>query len=1082
MRSRLAFPYISISVLIALLAVLLYPSVFTMLRARIPSAWRQSLLSRQPRTYATTASSNASITDPSAFPKPGSKLHGFTLQRTQHVPELELTAVHLQHDRTGAQYLHVARGDPNNVFAIGFKTNPPDGTGVPHILEHTTLCGSVKYPVRDPFFKMLPRSLSNFMNAFTSSDHTTYPFATTNAQDFRNLMSVYLDATLNPLLKATDFAQEGWRIGPENPLAAASKNGSDAEAAEKLVFKGVVYNEMKGQMSDASYLYYIRFHEHLIPALNNSGGDPAKITDLTYEQLKSFHAVHYHPSNAKIFTYGDMPLAEHLKEVGEQLDKFERIEIDTDIKQPIDLSMGPKTVTIKGPVDPLVPADKQHKTSLTWVVKEAEDMVERFGLSVLSSLLLDGYGSPLYTSLIESGLGSDFTPNTGFSATGRGASFSVGLTGVQESSVSAVHEAIHKTLREVHEKGFEKIKVEGILHQLELSLKHKTAHFGMGLMNRVTPDWFNGVDPFDALAWQKTVDGFKARYHAGGYLEGLLKKYYLTEKTLTFTMVPSETYAAEVVEEENQRLERKIEEASKDFPGAEAAKEHLVQRELELLEEQENGRNQDLSSLPTLHVADIPRVKPEKELRHTSMGDVQVQWREAPTNGLTYFRAVHRFENLPDELRELIPLFTEALLRLGTRTMSMEKLEELIKLRTGGINVGYHSSTSPTDLDRYEEGLVLSGYAFDRNVPAMYELMRTLLIETDFDSPEAEKRILQLLQTSAMGAIDGVAETGHAYARRYAMAGLTPEGRLREQISGLTQVQLTAALASRSEPGALRDVIDKLKILQQIAISNASSLRVALNCDPESVSTNEKMLQDFLQTLPAKINTTGLETATPQQTKFARNAKTFFPLPYQVYYSGIALRTVPYTHPSGAALQVLAQLLTHKHLHHEIREKGGAYGGGAFSQGLGGVFGFYSYRDPNPQNTLRIVEETGRWAVDREWTDRDIEEAKLSVFQGLDAPQSVADEGMTRFLAGVEWAAQQKRREQLLDVKAEDVKRVAEEYLINRAKDAATAVLGERKAWVKDGEWTLKDLGALAERVEEFEDAHSSASASAAAA
>jgi Zn-dependent M16 (insulinase) family peptidase len=687
------------------------------------------------------------------------------------------------------------------------------------------------------------------MNAFTSSDHTTYPFATTNAQDFRNLMSVYLDATLRPLLNANDFTQEGWRIGPENPLAA--KEGS---ADSKLVFKGVVYNEMKGQMSDASYLYYIRFHEHLIPSLNNSGGDPQKITDLTHEQLKAFHAAHYHPSNAKIFTYGDMSLEEHAKSIGEQLSNFSKISTDHDIKKPIDLSGGPQTVTVQGPTDPLVPADAQYKTSVTWVVNQTEDMVERFSLSILSSLLLDGYGSPFY-KLIESGLGSDFTPNTGFSPSGMGATFSVGLTGVEKDAVPKVKEAIIETLKETKNNGFDKIKIEGILHQLELSLKRKTAHFGMGIMSRVEGDWHNGIDPFDTLAWQKTVDGFKSKYAQEGYLEGLLEKYMLHGSTLTFTMEPSPTYGQDLADEEATRLASKIADVTKQFPSEKEATEHLAKREMELLEEQESARNQDLSCLPTLHVDDIPRIKPKKEIRHSQVGNVKIQWREAPTNGLTYFRAVHSFENLPDELRELIPLFSDSLMRLGTKNMSMEKLEEQIKLKTGGVSIGYHSSTSPTSLDGYEEGLVLSGYALDHNVPAMYDLFRTLILDTDFDSPEAEKRIRELLSTSASSAMDSVAESGHAYARKYAMASLTPEGRLKEQISGLTQVQLTTRLAALTEPGSLADVITKLKILQSIAVSNASSLRTAIICDADSSSFNERKLANFLSGLPSKVRT-----------------------------------------------------------------------------------------------------------------------------------------------------------------------------------------------------------------------------------
>jgi len=885
------------------------------------------------------------------------------------------------------------------------------------------------------------------MNAFTSSDHTSYPFATTNQQDFRNLMDVYLDATLHPLLKSNDFIQEGWRIGPENPLA-------ECESIKNLVFKGVVYNEMKGQMSDASYLYYIRWHEHLIPALNNSGGDPQKMTDLTYDQLKRFHTLHYHPSNSRIFTYGDMPVEEHLEQLGKVLAPFDHIKVDEDVKNPVELVAGSQYVNVQGPPDPMIPQDAQYKTSITWSLGET-DLVERFSLSVLSSLLLDGYGSDFYRGLIEAGLGSDFTPNTGFSPMGKLSVFSVGLTGVQQDNVKGVKTAIYKILQEVPEKGFNKIKVDGILHQLELSLKHKTAHFGMGIMQRVQGDWFNGLNPFDVLAWQKTLDQFKERYSKPQYLENLVKKHLLTDRTLIFTMEPSETYAQEIADEESSRLSSKILETTKRFSSEEEAVNHLAQQELELLEVQEAARNQDLSCLPTVHVRDIPRIKHRKELRHSTVGDVKVQWREAPTNGLTYFRAVSVLKELPDELRELIPLFSDSIMRLGTKNLSVDQLEELIKLKTGGISVGYHSSTSPLSLDKYEEGLILSGHAFDRNMPDLYDLLHKVIVETDFDSPEAERKILQLLQTSANGALDAVAETGHAYARRYAAAGLTPEGRLTEQVSGLTQLKLTASLATQSQTGALYDVIQKLKTIQSIAVANQTSMRVALTCGSESVKDNERLLSSFLLSLPQQP----VNFSSQPSSDYSRNSKSFFPLPYQVYYSGVALRTVPYVDNAGPALQILSQLLTHKHLHHEIREKGGAYGGGAYSQGLGGVFGFYSYRDPNPVNTLKIIKESGMWARERAWTAQDLEEAKLSVFQSIDAPESVSQEGITQFLTGVDQDMQQQRREQLLDVTADDVKSVADKFLVNGVDSAHIAVLGAPKEWVnKESGWDIRDL------------------------
>jgi Zn-dependent M16 (insulinase) family peptidase len=901
---------------------------------------------------------------------------------------------------------------------------------------------------------MLPRTLSNFMNAFTASDHTFYPFATTNEQDFKNLMSVYLDATLHPLLKKSDFTQEGWRIGPENPLAATQ--GEDASAdAKKLVFKGVVYNEMKGQMSDAGYLYYIRFQDHIFPAINNSGGDPQKITDLTYEQLKSFHAEHYHPSNAKVFTYGDMPLGDHLQAVDAQLSAFERIREDAEIRRPIDLSDGPKHVIVSGPVDPLVDKDMQYKTSTSWLMGESTDIVESFSLGVMSALLMDGYGSPLYKGLIEAGLGADWSPNSGFDTSGQVQIFSIGLTGVKKADVPKVKEAIHKTLENVYKTGFERSKIDGYLHQLELSLKHKTANFGMSLMQRIKPKWFEGVDPFEALAWNDTVSAFEAELANGGYLEGLLKKYLLNDKTLTFTMEPSPTYGDDIASEEALRLAQKIEDFTTQVGSEREARAQLERQELELLEEQGKSNSQDLSCLPSVHVKDIPRKKEVIAVRDSQVDGVKTQWREAPTNGLTYFKAINTFENLPEELRELIPLFTDCIMRLGTKDMTMEQLEDLMKLKTGGVSAGYHATSSPVDFHTASEGMIFSGTALDRNIPDMYRLLRMLIMDTNFDGPDAELRIRQLLQGSADGVVNSIASRGHAFAQGVAESGLNTIGRLKQQVSGLAQVQLITSLAARPESQGLADVIEKLKAIQQLALSGSSTLRTSLICGSESVAQNEAALQSFLSTLPKKTSLSG-KAATPE---FIRNTKTFYPLPYQVYYGALAVPTVSYTSSAGAPLQILAQLLTHKHLHHEIREKGGAYGGGAYARGSDGVFGFYSYRDPNPQNTISIMRGAGQWAVDKQWTEQDLEEAKLSVFQGLDAPQSINSEGLNNFLYGITDDMVQQRREQLLDVSKDQIRDVAHKYVVEALDKGQERLvfLGKKKPWV-DSTWDIKNM------------------------
>lgn len=899
---------------------------------------------------------------------------------------------------------------------------------------------------------MLPRTLSNFMNAFTAADHTFYPFATTNAQDFKNLMSVYLDATLRPLLKESDFTQEGWRVGPENPQALAA--GAEVKPEDrKLVFKGVVYNEMKGQMSDAGYLFYIRFQDHIFPDINNSGGDPQKITDLTYEQLKKFHADHYHPSNAKVFTYGDMPLADHLKEIDAQLSVFERIRGETAIHRPIDLSSGPREVKLFGPIDPLVGPNKQFKTSVSWVLGDTSNVVESFSLALISALLTDGYGSPLYKGLIETGLGTDWSPNSGYDSSAKVGIFSIGLTGVQEADVPRVKPAVQDILRSVREKGFERSKIDGYLHQLELGLKHKTANFGMSLLHRLKPKWFTGVDPFDSLAWNDTLAAFEAEYAKGGYLEGLMDKYLLNDNTLTFTMAPSPEFVQELAKEEETRLRSKIEAAVESAGGQDQAQAAFEARELALLAEQAKSNTEDLSCLPSVHVKDIPRQKEPVVLRHEMLGNVRLQLREAPTNGLTYFRAINVLENLPDELRSLIPLFADSIMRLGTKDMTMEQLEDLIKLKTGGVSVGYHSASQPTDFTQASEGLVFTGMALDRNVPVMFDLLRKLIVETNFDSPEAAQQIRQLLQASADGVVNDIASSGHAFARRAAEAGLTWDAFLKEQVSGLSQVKLVTSLASRPESDQLQDVIAKLKQIQQFAL--AGNMRAAITCDTESVANNSNSLSKFLNSVASRA----VSFPSRQAPQFSRNIKTFYPLPYQVYYGALALPTVSYTSPDGAPLQILSSLLTHKHLHHEIREKGGAYGGGAYSRAVDGIFGFYSYRDPNPLNTINIMRNAGQWAVDKKWSDRDLEDAKISVFQGVDAPRAVNEEGMGYFVYGITEEMKQQRREQLLDVTKDQVREVAQKYIVDAlAKQSERVVfLGEKRDFV-DGSWVVNEM------------------------
>jgi hypothetical protein len=863
-----------------------------------------------------------------------------------------------------------------------------------------------------------------------------------------------MDATLNPLLSESDFLQEGWRIGPKS-LQGLGPDASkkEREASQQLEFKGVVYNEMKGYMSDTNYLYNIRFQEHMAPDLNDSGGDPQKITSLSHQMLRQFHQDHYHPSNSKIYTYGNIPLDEHLQELAQRMEQFDRKQPEDKIVDPIDLSSASREVEIEGPVDPLSPPERQYRTSTSWILNDQDDLVTRFSLALMTDLLMDGYGSPVYRALIESGLGTSFSPNSGSLRVGSKAIFSLGVIGAGKSDVPAIKKVIFDTLSAVHEQGFDANKVDGILHQLEFGVKNKTANFGMSMMQRVLGEWYRGSEPFQALLWQETVDGFKERYAQPGYLEGLLKTSLLDGNTFTFTMKPSTAYAAQALHDEKARMQKKMVEYVLQHDGPEKAQEALIKQEFEL--QQKQSAEPDLACLPSLSINDVPRVKSLKPITHSEVRGARVQWRNAPTNGITYFRAINPLEGLADELRELLPLFSDCVMRLGTASQTMEQMEQEIRLTTGHVATSYHSSTSPLDISTWEEGFAFSGYAFDGNVDRMFGILRSLILETHFDGPEAEAKIRELVQGSASMALDTISESGNSFATRYALSGLTPELRASEQTGGLSQLLLTIKLSRLTEAGSLRPTIEKLKFIQRLVLSNIRNIRVAITCGPESVLANEQHLLSFLNSLQspaasgnASPGTADFQPSKDYMTPTAPHPKTLLTLPFQVSYAGLALPGAPYTSRDGAALTILAHALTHGRLHREIREKGGAYGAGASSHGLAGAFAMSSYRDPAPGRSLAVMRDAGRWAAE-EWARdaegaRLLDEAKLSVFKGLDAPRHVYQEGMQWFVHGIAPEMAQTRREMLLDVSVEDVRAAAQKFLVEGADGARAMLIADR--------------------------------------
>ena len=382
----------------------------------------------------------------------------FELRRSERVEALNLTVEEYFHKVTGARHIHLAADDDNNAFLVAFLTVPQDSTGVAHILEHTALCGSERFPVRDPFFLMLRRSLNTFMNAMTASDWTAYPFASCNRKDYFNLLDVYLDAAFFPKLDELDFAQEGHR------LEFAEAGNADSE----LVYKGVVYNEMKGAMSSPVAQLWQKLAEDLYPTTTyhyNSGGDPAHIPDLSYEQLKAFHARHYHPSNAVFFTYGDIPAAEH-QQVFEAraLSRFQPLDVDFRVP-PEQRYDTPRQVHAHYPAEDGETARRTHIV-LGWLLGEITDLDKVLEANLLARVLLDNSSSPLLHALETTALGTAPSPLCGLDDSSREMAFAAGVEGSEPEHAEAVEALVFEVLEQVARDGVPQEQVEAVLHEI----------------------------------------------------------------------------------------------------------------------------------------------------------------------------------------------------------------------------------------------------------------------------------------------------------------------------------------------------------------------------------------------------------------------------------------------------------------------------------------------------------------------------------------------------------------------------------------------------------------------------------------
>lgn len=684
----------------------------------------------------------------------------------------------LSHPKTGARHIHIACPEDNHTFGVLFPTVPQDSTGVAHILEHVVLAGSEHFPVRDPFFSMIPRSLKTFMNAMTSSDWTMYPFSSRNEKDFFNLLSVYLDAAFFPLISHEAFKQEGHRLEFENP----------EDPGSGLRFKGVVFNEMKGTMATPGSVMHQGIGTALFPDLtyeHNSGGDPRHIPDLTWEQLKNFHAEHYHPSNSYFFTYGSLPLEKILGEIeARTLSRFDKIEVDVSIPDVQRISE-PRTEKLSYPLSSAEDPSRKHQALVAWVTNHVFDSFETLTLHVIQETLLGNPAAPLYRALIGSGLGDALADGTGYHTEFRQAVFGAGLQGIGPGDGRRVEKIVLDTLSEQVAKGLDPEGVEAAIHQLEFEAREVSNRgypFSLKVYFELSGAYIYGGDPYRSLQFEQDLSALREALGRGRFLEEKIEQWFLNNgHRALLLLAPDQELEARQTQAELKRLAEIEARLSQDD------RLRIVEdaRRLRQLQEQK----EDLSVLPTLELSDVPMKFERIPAKDRRIAGTQAGFYPQPTNGITYVDWRADFSRLPDHLIDRLALFAYAVPKMGAAGDDYLAMAQRISSYTGGIfsSAGVRPVAGE---DSLLKNWTISGKSLARNHTNFVSILRDLLTAIQFDAERLHELIAEL-KAHKEAAVVG---SGTTYAQYLASAKLSEAGVLEERLNGSASLRFCGSL------------------------------------------------------------------------------------------------------------------------------------------------------------------------------------------------------------------------------------------------------------------------------------------------
>lgn len=936
----------------------------------------------------------------------------FQLVRQHHVEALDILVSEYKHKVTGAMHYHLATDHDENVFLVAFRTQPMDSKGEAHILEHTALCGSEKFPVRDPFFLMIRRSLNTFMNAFTAADWTAYPFATQNKKDFQNLLEVYMDAAFAANLNPLDFAQEGIRIELEDG---------------QPVYKGVVFNEMKGAMSSPSDQLYHQLAHHLFPKTTyhyNSGGDPKDIPDLSYDELVTFYKSHYHPSNAIFMTFGDQS-AYHLQEQFEKLALSKFTKGETIYSKEEQRLTAPIEVQETYAVDAEDLKDKTYHI-LSWLLPKTSDVKLRLGMRLVEGILLENSASPLRHYLETCGYAQSTGPIMGVDDSNYEMTFYCGVQGSNPEHAEAFRQGVLNILQDVASKPIDKDMVDAILHQIELHQREISGDgtpYGLTLILNGLGSAIHHNDPIHAWDVDTVIAEVKEELKDPMWLSNLIQVHLLDNPhRVQMTLVPDANKSALEAQEEKARL-AKIGAALTDADKAE-----IIAQTEALKVRQETP--DDLDLLPKVGLEDIPAELPivQGQLREIICNgiDTPLNLYHAGTNGIYYQQVLIQ---IPDQIVKspYFNLLSVLMGEVGAGEYDYLQLQQLQTAVSGGLGMGASLRSKTDDKGQISAWLTLTTKSLTDRFDAI-GLLKLAFEQLRFDEKD---RIIELLQQRKTRWASRLSGSGHSYAMQIASRQMSALAKRDYDNTGLGALNWLGDLVAKIENDevAYEEFIEELKSIQRgLMLAPKQFLLVCEEHHSERLVEEVQIVWDKLSVDQAPVYLSKVE----QDDSHADQA---WLIQANVQFCASAYQAVEVSHPDAAPLMVLAGYLRNGFLHSAIREKGGAYGGGASYDGNACAFRFYSYRDPRLAETFQDFEASLDWLLNKEQHAYQLEEAILGLVSSMDKPGSPAGEAITAcyaLLHGRTPAFRKQLRERLLNVTIDDLKRVTQTYLVEQ--------------------------------------------------